>query len=228
MLPRRLPAGLVTGTIVLATIAIVSAGCQAVTISGTIVGSGTPATEQRSVGAFDGLKVGTAIQARVTIGTPATVRVTADDNLLGHVNTTVSAGTLEVAFGPGSVSTRTPVVVEITAPSLTSIEAGSAAAVAVAGLSAGDLRVHADSAGRISASGSATSLSLTGDSGASVDLSNLGARTAQVDLASAAAAQVKAAERVSGSVKEGASLVLIGVPSTVEVSSQTGGSVSYR
>jgi hypothetical protein len=226
MSPRRTLT--TTCVVALAALPLVLAGCRFATGSGTIVGSGTPATQQRATGSFSSVRVGTAIQAQVTIGSPISVSVTADDNLVSRVHTTVGGDTLDVAFESGSVSTKTPVVVVIRVPTLNGIEVGSAASVTVDGLSASDLTVHADSAGRLTASGSATNLTLTGASGAAVDLSGLAVRSAHVDLGSAATAQVKAADRVSGAVKEAATLILIGKPATVEVSAQSAGTITYR
>ena len=69
------------------------------------------------------------------VGTPASVTVIADDNLLNNVVTTVSGTRLTVGMS-GSTSTRTTVRVDIVAPSLTAIHAGSAATVDVQGLTA--------------------------------------------------------------------------------------------
>jgi Putative auto-transporter adhesin, head GIN domain len=204
------------------------AACQLATGGDTMVGSGTPATQERNTGSFTSLHVGSAIQAQITIGSPVSVGVTADDNLVDRVNTTVARDTLEVAWVSGSVSTRTPVRVTITVPALSGIDVDSAASVTVDGLDASAFTVRAASAGRVTVTGTAISLDLTGDSGAAADLSALAVQTAQVDLASAATAQVKATGRVSGSVKEAAALILIGKPATVEVSAQTAGTITYR
>ena len=107
------------------------------------IGSGNAATETREVGAFDRLDVSAAIQATVTVGTPASVTVNADDNLLDNVVTTVSGTRLTVGMS-GSTSARTTVRVDIVAPSLTAIHAGSAATVDVQGLTADQLRLEAE------------------------------------------------------------------------------------
>jgi hypothetical protein len=193
--------------------------------TGLEFGSGNLATETREVGAFDQLDVSTAVHATVTIGQPMRVSVTADDNLLDNVKTTVDGDKLAIGMS-GSVSSSGNVVqVEITVPSLSAIHAGSAAAVDVQGLAADQLRLEADSAGRITASGTAPTLDLRAGSAGELQLRDLAVDHATVSIDSAGHAWLHATQAVTGSVSSAGMLTLVGKPATVDVSTDLTGSV---
>ena len=190
----------------------------------TEIGSGNAATETREVGAFDRLDVSAAIQATVMVGTPASVTVIADDNLLDNVVTTVSGTRLTVGMS-GSISTRTTVRVDIVAPSLTAIHAGSAATVEVQGLTADQLRLEADSAGRIIAAGTAPTIDLRAGSAGELRLDDLSVDRATVSIDSAGHAWLNAAQEVTGSVTSAGTLTLVVKPVTVNVETDLTGNV---
>src|SRR4051812_41780001 len=100
---------MVSSTLVLAVAALISASCS--TFSGpTVVGSGRAATDQRDVGDFSRVRVTTGIAATVIVGPDSSVTVTADDNLLVNVSTSVVAGRLTVEVQGNSLP-KTPVSV---------------------------------------------------------------------------------------------------------------------
>ena len=218
---RRHGAALVA---MLASLSLVA--CQT-TIIGTEVGSGTSQTEDRPVGAFSEIRVAASIEAIVTIGSPASVRVTADDNLLDNVRTSVSGSRLDIDM-QGSVTTRTRISVVVVAPSLEAIEANSSAVARVSGIDVSTLRVRADSAGVVDADGRAETIDVKGTSAGRVDLDGLAASTATVSLDSAAHASLRVADEVHGTVSTAAVLALLGETATVDVTTSTAGQVTRQ
>lgn len=190
----------------------------------TIVGSGRPATEQRSVGSFSGVSVSAAIAATLIVGPDTTVSVTADDNLLPNVTTRVVAGRLDISMS-GSTSTRTPVTVSITAPAIDSLRASSAASLTATGINAGSLSAQADSAGSIIARGNADSVDVTAQSNGSADLGGVPAQTATAHVESAGRATVNSQLSVSGSVSSAGRLTIEGSPASVDVTTDSSGQV---
>ena len=191
------------------------------------IGSGNAATETREVGAFDRLDVSAAIQATVRVGTPASVTVIADDNLLDNVVTTVSGTRLTVGMS-GSISARTTVRVDIVAPSLTASIAGSAAAtVDVQGLTAD----QPATGGRIprpggpSPAGTAPTIDLRAGSAGELRLDDLSVDRATVSIDSAGHAWLNAAQEVTGSVTSAGTLTLVVKPVTVNVETDLTGNV---
>jgi len=192
--------------------------------SATEAGSGRVATETRAVGSFDRLDVAAAIHATVTVGGPASVKVTADDNLLDNVTTSVIGDRLSVSMS-GAINTRNGVAVEIEVPSLSSIHAGSAATIDVTGLSADELRLEADSAGRITAAGTAPTVDVRAGSAGVLDLGDLAVDHATVSIDSAGHAWLDAAQQVKGSVTSAGTLTLVNAPASVDVTTDLTGHV---
>jgi putative autotransporter adhesin-like protein len=80
-------------------------------------GSGVAATQTRALAGFSGLDLAGSSTVTVVVGGEQSVVVHADDNLLGHVTTRVDAGTLVIGSS-GSFTTKSPMSVEVSAPSL--------------------------------------------------------------------------------------------------------------
>ena len=82
--------------VLLACAAVVIGACT-VSLPNVINGSGSVRTEQRTVGAFTRVEIKNGIRLELSIGSPATVEVTAQENLLTIVASTVSGERLTVA-----------------------------------------------------------------------------------------------------------------------------------
>jgi putative autotransporter adhesin-like protein len=74
------------------------------------------------------------------LGAPQSVVVHADSNLIGHITTKVVAGTLVVA-DTGSFSTKTPMSVAVSVPSLTALNLSGSGQLSVTGVNAAQLTV---------------------------------------------------------------------------------------
>jgi len=198
------------------------AGCTS--MLAPIVGSGRSATEQRSLPAFTELRAGHAIQVNVGVGSPLNVSVTADDNILASVKTTVSGNRLDIGL-EGSHTTRTPVVVVITVPSLTALSAHSAGRITGTEFDAQAVTVHTESAGVIELVGRAVSLVVDADSGGVATLGQLNVGDACVTIDSGGQATIYPTGAVTGSVESGGVLVIQGTPASVDVETATAGQV---
>jgi carbon monoxide dehydrogenase subunit G len=103
-----------------------------------VTGSGTSATETRSVGDFQAVRLSGSMDLQVRQGNTASVQVTADDNLLALletvVETTANGPTLDVRWKKGtSLYTKSKVLVSVVTPRLTALTAAGA----------GDMQVEA-------------------------------------------------------------------------------------
>jgi len=193
-------------------------------LSGTVVGSGNAKSEARAVDSFNAVRVESAISATVIVGPDTSVTVTADDNLLANVVTTVTLGKLDVSI-QGSITPRTSVSVAITTPSLGDVEATSAANVTATGVNTSSLDAEADSAATLVVRGNANTVEVTSSSAATADLGGVPAQSATAHVDSAARATVNAQLSVSGSVDSAGVLHVEGNPPTVEVTTNSGGAV---
>jgi Putative auto-transporter adhesin, head GIN domain len=198
-------------------------GCN-VSIPGTVIGSGNSASEDRTLGEFHALNVSAAIRATVSVGSPQHITVTADDNILPMVSASVSNGELQLSM-QGTVTTRTPVSVDIVVPALDSLTATSAARIDVTGLTADALKVVANSAGTISAAGQATSLNVNAESAGTADLANVPVQSVQANITSAGHALVNVSGSVTGTVHTAGLLTISGNPAQVSVDTDAAGQV---
>jgi len=103
----------------------------------TTTGSGRTATEVRALTEFEAIALVGSIDLHVRLGTPQSVELSADDNLLPLLQTTVEStaqgATLRVGWKRDeSISTRSPVQVTVVVPRLSSL----------AGAGSGDMRVE--------------------------------------------------------------------------------------
>lgn len=127
-------------------------GKLTITINGAapVKGSGKTATEDRKVEGFRQVKARNAIEVTVAVTGSESATVEADDNLLPLVQTTVEHGTLQVGV-KGSLKTRNPIRVRVTARRLEGLTAEASARVTGKGLKGDNLALSASSSGRVSA-----------------------------------------------------------------------------
>ena len=146
--------------------------------SGTpVVASGKVASESRPAPAFTGIALSLPAKVEVTQGSPASVTVEADDNLLPEIETVVEGDKLQIRFHRNlNVVGRSTLRVRVTAPRIESL--------AVAG--SGDI-----SAGKLS--GPALSISV----GGSGDVTVADVQVEALRVAIAGSGDVKAAGRAA-------------------------------
>jgi hypothetical protein len=215
---------LIAGLLVAAAVTVL--GCQEF-VEGTRVteiGSGTPASEDRDVEGFGKLSISASIRAEIRFGSPVGVRVTADDNLLDNLATRVVGDRLEITID-GSVQMESPMLVEVTVPGLTALDAASMSTLLVTGFAGDELHVRSESSATVEVDGTVGSLDVVGTSAGIVRLGELRATTASVELDSAAHAWVRATDSVQGSVSSAAVLSLVEAPADVAVETDSAGQV---
>jgi hypothetical protein len=116
--------------------------------SRTVRGSGHAATEARTVPPFTAIDLAGTNAVVVRVGAPRAVAVTADDNLLAHVTTTVRSGRLVIGDA-GSFTTRAPMRVAVSVSSLEAVELSGTGSVTVRGAPMRRLDVRLSGTGRL-------------------------------------------------------------------------------
>jgi hypothetical protein len=188
-------------------------------------GSGKVVTESRDLASFHGVSVSRGLTVHVLRGLAASVRVTADDNLLPQITTSVADGRLTVTV-EGAIQTHSQLLVEATtSEALDMLSAVSGTTVEVADLDAGSIAVTVSSGSTLKASGKATLMSLTVASGSTANLRDVQAVTAHVNLDSGSTAFVTVSSLVDGTCKSGSTLHVLGHPISETVDADPGSSV---
>jgi hypothetical protein len=211
-----------------------------------VVGSGRPATETRTIGAFKTLRAENGFRVAVTKGERA-LSVTADDNVISLVETVVEGDVLVLRLQPGvTLSTARGLVATLTTDVLEGVEvngggrvagpaSGSATYPVVAtggsqveltGLSSSLVTVEATGGSTLTLAGSTSEARLTAGGGSNVTTRDLTAAKVTVELSGGSEARVTASSEVSGSASGGSTLFVSGNPATLSVETSGGSTVT--
>jgi len=158
-----------------------------------IPGSGVAATEARALDAFHRLWLVGHGRAEVTIGSPASCEITADDNLLPLIGTTVVNGQLTVKPRE-PIAPVTELVLRIRVPKLDAVMVTGVADVDVGELAAEAFAVEAAGVGSVKARGRTDRLSIRITGSGEVEALDLLARAVEVEVDGAADVEVHATE----------------------------------
>ena len=139
---------------------------QSTVTTASTSGSGAPASQSRSVGPFTAVELTGVDNVVVRVGSPQSVTVHADANLLQTVTTVVRHGRLVIGT-TGSFSTRSPTRVTVSTPTLDALALSGAGTIAVTGVRAANLAVTLTGSGTVRVQGAARDVRATiGGSGA--------------------------------------------------------------
>lgn len=182
---------------------------------GGISGSGVAKTETRSVGSYDSVEVHGALDVEITVGPASSLAVTADDNLLSHVETDVVGDEL-VIRPKGTIRPNTPIEVIITTPVLEGIEVHGASDAVVTGLSAERFEATVHGASDLSLKGKADALEVEAHGASVVDAEDLVAKHADVDAAGASKVTLSELEELDANLSGASHCTYAGDPAIDE------------
>lgn len=164
-------------------------------------GSGKLAKESRTLAAFQSIKVDGAAKIDVKIGSPQSVVVEADDNIIPLIGTEVQGDRLVIR---PRQRYRDPmdhgVTVTITTPQLKGLEVSGAISGAVSGLTGPRFDVQINGAGALTADGVVDDLEINVAGAGSIDGGGLKAKRADVNVAGAGQVTVTATEELTARV----------------------------
>jgi hypothetical protein len=195
-------AGGVRATVMLA---VVSAGVALsavlLTACGVVVttGSGTAAAQTRRLTAFSSVDLAGSSNVTIHVGGRQSVVVHADDNLLRQVTTQVHARTLIIGT-TGTFTTKAPMTVEISMPSLRALTLSGSGGISAGGVQAQRLSVALSGSGFVRASGTVTRLDVTLDGSGDAQLEQLAARDVHAVLSGSGRIVVHATNTLRASV----------------------------
>lgn len=211
-------------------------------------GSGTIVTEDRSVSEFERVTLAGEGRVIITTGAAPSLSVETDDNLMQHIETTVSGGVLDIRTESGiDIDPSDSVVYRITASAITGIrlvgaggidldaasggdfeiELIGAGDIAVASLMADNLKVTIAGVGKVTVMGGVASQEVNIPGAGSYEGRSLQSRSAVVTASGAGSADVWATETLEATVSGVGSIDYYGSPEVTE--SVTGiGSINAR
>lgn len=179
--------------------------------SGSLQGSGVAATETRSVPAFNAIELAGANVVTVAVGTKQSVTVRADSNLVGRVTTTVHRGALVVSQR-GSFTTRSPMSVDVTVPSIHSITLSGSGVLAVERVKSPRLYVRVPGNGVVTVAGIVTRLDVRLGGSGDVRLGDLTARDVAARVSGSGRLIVHATGTLGASISGSGAIFYTGNP----------------
>ena len=191
-------------------------------------GSGIAATQTRDVPGFQGIDLAGSNNVVVRVGDKQSVVVRADDNLINRVTTEVQQGNLVIGQTPGNFTTKVPMRVLVSVPSLNVLTLSGSGNMVVQGINAHDLVVMLSGSGKLSGSGSATNLGVTILGSGSALFGRLAAAEVQATVSGSGNVFVNATKSLDAAVPGSGSIIYAGNPAEVTKSVTGAGSITAR
>lgn len=168
----------------------VAVGCKNLIHDG-VAGSGNRLKEKRTVANFTSLSTEGAYEIEFVAQAPLSLEIEGDDNILPLITTEVSNGVLHIK-SKQSFSTRKPITLKISAPSLEGISASGAGRIDITGLKNEKFGMDVNGAPTVKVSGETKTLNLEANGAATIDTHKLRADTAKVESNGASKVEVYA------------------------------------
>ncbi|MFO7561387.1 MAG: head GIN domain-containing protein [Enhygromyxa sp.] len=181
-------------------------------------GSGTAATEQREVEGFDRIELsgGYDLVVHVEPGVAHKLEITADDNIVGKITTTVVDGELEVGREDVKLlRTKTPIRVEVWVPELLAIEASGAADIEVEGLHGESFELELSGASESTLRGTVERFAVKASGAATLEAVGLKAEAVTIALSGAGGATVWASESLDVEISGAGKVIYWGDPASI-------------
>jgi hypothetical protein len=184
-------AGVLVSAVVALIVAMATVGAPEERSVSSTGGSGVSVTDHREVASFTGVELAGANTVVVHVGSPLSVAVTGDDNLVGRVTTVVRAGRL-VIDNAGSFTTTAPMRVAVSVPSLDGVELAGAGTVTIDGVTGADFSADLAGNGTLVVSGTVHRVTAVLAGAGTLDLHDLVAIAATAQLSGTGTIRVHA------------------------------------
>ncbi|MCY7374722.1 MAG: DUF2807 domain-containing protein [Pyrinomonadaceae bacterium] len=194
---------------------------------GGVQGSGTSKTETRSVTGFTKIDASGAVNVEVTVGSVFAVEVQADDNLLANIKTESSGDTLKI-YSEDRISSKTPVNIKVSMPTIENFEVSGASSGNVLNVKADNLKLKASGASKIKIEGTANELKAEASGASTIDAENLKTENAVVDASGASKATVSATNDLDVAASGASKITYTGEPKNIKQNSSGASSVSKK
>ncbi len=188
-------------------------------------GSGTSKTEPRTAEAFSAIEVGGGFELQIRQGSPPSVNLTGDDNLLPLYRTEVRDGVLHVDTTE-KVRPKVGPKLEVVVSSLTRVGVSGAVSGSLTDLKGAALALDLSGAADLTLKGAVDSLKIEASGAADIDSTGLDAKVVEIGASGAGDLRVSATETLKVDVSGAADVKYKGDPKRVTKSISGVGSVS--
>lgn len=192
-----------------------------------IRGNGRVKDERRTIEDFQRIQAGGAFTIKIHVGQPTSLKISAEDNLLGYIKTKVKGNTLTIDTRK-NISPRKEILIEITTPELEFINASGANNINVSGIKGSQFDVDLSGAGNISLSGEVEKFKAELSGAGNINAKELKANDVRVSVSGAASADVYAKQSLEASVSGVGSIDYYGNPPETKTNVSGVGSISRK
>ena len=190
-------------------------------------GNGRVREESRNISEFTKLSAGGAYSIKVHVGKEASLRISAEENLLPLIRTSVRGNTL-VIDSKKSLSPRKEIRILITTPNLTSLSVSGANNIDASGINCDDFEAELSGAGSVDLEGKVNNFRAELSGAGNIDAKNLKANDVSISVSGAASADVYAKESLDASVSGVGSIDYYGDPAKTKTNVSGVGSISRK
>ncbi|MCX6167974.1 MAG: DUF2807 domain-containing protein [Ignavibacteriales bacterium] len=190
-------------------------------------GNGRIRDEARKVTEFHKIEAGGAFSIHVKVGSAASLRITAEENLLGYIRTTVRGNRLIIDTRK-NISPRKEILIEITTPNLTDIQVSGANDIEVEGIKETEFNVELSGAGNIHLLGEVERLRAELSGAGNIDARELKSKETFISVSGAASANVYATKYLDASVSGVGSIDYYGNPEKTKTNVSGVGSITRK
>lgn len=194
--------------------------------SSSVQGSGVEAAQTRELQPFTTIELAGSNVVVVHVGGKQSVVVHADDNLLRHVTTQVQAGNLVIGNRSGSFTTKSPMSVEVSVPSLEALTLTGSGVISTTGIKTSSLTVMLAGSGVVRASGGATRLDVGLSGSGDAQLDQLAARDVHAVVSGSGRILITATNSLDAPVPGSGAIIYSGNPAHVTTNITGSGAVT--
>lgn len=208
----------------LRTLSLLAAVLLAACAGNEVRGSGNVATEARTVPEFASLDVSGGWHVEITVGTPQSVEISGDDNLLPLVRTEMKDGAL-VVDSKENLAPKDELTLRIRVANIHRIESSGSSKITVHGVKNERLFVDLSGSAKFEADGTTKRLDVVVSGSADVDTQALEAEKAFVKISGSGAAKVNATKAIDASISGSGAVRYLGSPAEVKRNVSGSGSI---
>lgn len=190
-------------------------------------GSGVGAVQTRAVPSFAYVDLAGSSRVRVHVGSPRSVIVHADDNLIDSITTDVRRGQLVIGESAHLASTRS-LVVDVTVPRLSGATLSGSGPMDVTGARAKRFTARLSGSGVLHVAGSVATLDASLSGSGSMQLGDLAALAVRATVSGSGRLLVDAASSLIATIPGSGAVVYTGHPSDVRLDVRGSGAVLAR
>jgi len=185
------------------------------------------ARESRSVPAFQGIELAGVIDVQVAIGSPASVEISGEPELLGKVITKVKNGVLVIETKP-KLPNNTHLRATVTAPDLTSLVLSGVGDLRASGIANDSLTLDLSGVGSLKVSGSTGSLRVRASGTGDVSAKDLAAKSSTVVATGVGDTKLQATQSIDATLNGVGDITVYGHPQQIKKSRTGVGDIHIR